>query len=80
MKKLIKFKSQLDKKIMNLENKLDEAREQLTNSIDDVHNILMFGLAKDAENITKIMAQLEVLYEQREILETMFEDVIFNQE
>lgn len=67
-----KYLSHLNRAITRVEDQLEEAREQLTGTANSVHNVLTFGLAKYAENVTKFTAQLQVLYNQREAFETIF--------
>lgn len=75
MEKLNQFNNELERRISRLEEQLTEANENLKKSIDgNPHNILNFGLAKDAEKITVIYGKLEELYNMREAFNSIFED------
>ena len=77
-KKLEEYILQLDKKIARIEEKLDVARKDLTSNVYNVDIALNFSLTKYAEKVTKLTSQLEVLYEQKETFEYIFQKELEN--
>lgn len=67
------FINQLNTEIKKTEKYLNEAKENLKESINQDYNIVKFGLAKEAEEVTKLAVKLQTLQEQKQRFEFIFE-------
>ena len=71
--KINEFVKQLDREIEKTEGYLKQAKESLRESINQYYSITKFGLAKEAEEVTKLAVKLETLQEQKQRFEFIFE-------
>lgn len=73
--KVNEYLEQLNKEIARYEKRLQERKDVYIKNIktSEFHTIENFGIAKYAEEITKITGQLKILYQQRQIFMSIFE-------
>jgi hypothetical protein len=72
--KITEFENYLTKQINRTYERLEEAKAELKKNIDgESSNILNFGLAKYAENITKLQIKLETLQNMENDFNNIFE-------
>lgn len=72
--KINEFLKQINDEIKNYEEKLEQCKKALAKDIQNsqFYTLEEFGIAKYAEQITKIAGQLKVLYQQKQRFEFIF--------